>query len=436
MSSALPFPFDGYYYSPQKSYLVTDQDKTWMQVSEKGLMLHLIAEHFSRVVEPGQTLSGVEKMILRIQNERNVVYAGPLAGYDAGMHVQGGYKVLVTHSPTYVKAAPGDWPLLRGIINGMFTTPEIDQAPFFHLWLKVSDESFVSKKFIPGPLLGLAGPGKSFKTFLGCVVTVILGGRAASPHRYMMGNTSFNSEFMGSEVLIIDDEHGSKDLRSRRNIGNHIKTMLFKEHQSGHGKKSNAFTLYPFWRMIFLLNDEPENLMVLPPIDESLEDKIILLKVKKSASAELLTSPSEKSAFWAKILQEIPAYLYWLRHEFKAPEGFLIDSRTGVINYKNPDLLSQLTALSPESTMDSLCNSVLFEEPVNSSNKEWNGSAEEVQRNLCNSDFRCEAMKLLSWNNATGTYLGRLAKLYPDNYVPYKKGDVRLWKIVKRSSFK
>jgi hypothetical protein len=38
--------------------------------------------------------------------------------------------------------------------------------------------------------------------------------------------------------------------------------------------------LKPFWRLSITLNDEPENLLILPPLDESLGDKIMLLRAQ------------------------------------------------------------------------------------------------------------------------------------------------------------
>ena len=48
-----------------------------------------------------------------------------------------------------------------------------------------------------------------------------------------------------------------------------------------HAKNRQAMTLKPFWRVSISCNDEPESLMILPPIDESLSDKVIIFQAKK-----------------------------------------------------------------------------------------------------------------------------------------------------------
>lgn len=55
------------------------------------------------------------------------------------------------------------------------------------------------------------------------------------------------------------------------------------ETQSCHAKNRQAITLTPLWRLTISLNDEPESLLTLPPLDNSLEDKVILCKGEKHA---------------------------------------------------------------------------------------------------------------------------------------------------------
>ena len=106
----------------------------------------------------------------------------------------------------------------------------------------------------------------------------MLGGRAAKPTEYMSGRTPFNADLFAAEHLMIEDEYGSTDLRTRREFGARIKDITVNDVQSCHAKNRwQAISLRPFWRLSISLNDEPENLMVLPPVDESLSDKLMLL---------------------------------------------------------------------------------------------------------------------------------------------------------------
>jgi hypothetical protein len=60
-----------------------------------------------------------------------------------------------------------------------------------------------------------------------------------------------------------------------------LKQFTANEGVQHHAKNRQAMTLKPFWRVSISCNGEPESLMILPPIDESLSDKVIIFQAKK-----------------------------------------------------------------------------------------------------------------------------------------------------------
>jgi Domain of unknown function (DUF3854) len=83
----------------------------------------------------------------------------------------------------------------------------------------------IGRKFRVGQALTLAGPKDCGKSLLQDLFTVMFGGRAAKPHRYMSGTTPFNGELFGSEHLVMEDDEPSTDIRARRNFGTKIKEI-------------------------------------------------------------------------------------------------------------------------------------------------------------------------------------------------------------------
>src|SRR5439155_7072976 len=126
----------------------------------------------------------------------------------------------------------------------------------------------------PRKLMGLAGSRNYGKSLLQSLFTLILGGRSAKPFRYMSGATQFNAELFGAEHLMIEDEHSSTDIRARRTFGAQIKQFTVNKTQSCHDKKCRALMLSPFWRISLSVNDEPEAMMVLPPMSDSEQDSL------------------------------------------------------------------------------------------------------------------------------------------------------------------
>jgi hypothetical protein len=244
----------------------------------------------------------------------------------------------------------------------------------------------------------------------------------------MMGLTSFNADLFEAEHLAMEDEHASIDLRARRHFGSQIKTVTVNEFQRCHGKHQKGSMLPPFWRLTISLNDEPENLMVMPPIDDSLEDKIMLSKASRAAMPMPTDTQEQRAAFWNKLLMEVPAFLDYLVSWNIPPE--LACPRFGIKHFHHPDLLAAIDTLSPEYRLLNLIDGELFASYCSDS---WQGSAEQLERELCSEGSKCrmEARKLFQFSTACGVYLGRLHKKYPNRVERHRDSASRTWTIHK-----
>jgi hypothetical protein len=305
-----------------------------------------------------------------------------------------------------------------------------DQTPYFWGWLAWAYQSLRAGTFYPGQALAIAGPRECGKSLLQQLITVILGGRAAKPYQYMVGATPFNSDLFWAEHLAVEDEVASSDLRSRRAFGAQLKQFAACLDQRCHGKGREPVMLRPFWRLSITLNDEPENLMVLPPLDDSIEDKIIILRAVRRPLPMPADSPAAKAALWAKFMAEVPALCRWLLDYQIAPEHR--SDRYGVAHYHDHEICSALYALSRESHLWEMISEVVIDGP---GLEDWHGSADELTRLLTAADSPCAraARELLTWPGACGTYLGRLAKRHPSVIVARREGHEqrRMWTIKK-----
>jgi len=91
----------------------------------------------------------------------------------------------------------------------------------------------------------------------------------------------------------------------------------------------------------------PENLQVLPPLDESIKDKLILLKAYGNPMSMPTRSPEEWAAFWQRRVSELPAFLYYRTAEFRIPDH-LRSGRYEITHFHHPDLVAAIDALSPD----------------------------------------------------------------------------------------
>ena len=136
----------------------------------------------------------------------------------------------------------------------------------------------------------------------------------------------------------------------------------------------------------------------------------------------------QTAAFAATLRQELPAFIHWLMNEFVIPEA-LENDRCGIQHWHHPELLAAIRELSPHARLLSLIDKELFH--ARNLKLPWEGTADELEHTLTGSlsEVRQETAKLLCWNNACGTFLGRLTKDVPERIKSARTPTVRKWVI-------
>lgn len=413
-----------FYDEATKEYLLPIKEG-WLRINETSCRRHLKANGISPSKPDDALISPLDVTLNYIQVSNNVCYAGPLAGHKAGLYTDSGARVLVTSSPKLIEAKKGEWKTFRSFIERMLDGPDCKQSPYLFGWLKVALDNLKNGGGTPGQALVIAGGAGCGKSLLQNIITEILGGRQAKPYQYMIGETTFNGDLFGAEHLMVEDEAASSDLRIRRRFGAEIKSFTVNEMVRYHPKGKAAISLRPLWRLSITLNDEPENLMVLPPLDESLEDKVILLHaVWQPLPTNTL---AERKAFREKLTSELPAFIDWLE-SWKIPQE-LVSPRFGIKHYHHPELISAIQQLTPEMKLWGMIETELF-----TSGDEWKGTSLELALKLKSdcSSVKSEAKQLLAFYNTCGTYLGRLANSMPECVIEDRKSAKRRDWIIRK----
>jgi len=240
----------------------------------------------------------------------------------------------------------------------------------------------------------------------------------------MSDSTQFNADLVGAEHLAVEDDAPTRDIRTRRAVGNAIKTMLYADVQSLHAKGVDAVNLEPRWALSFSLNDEPENLAVIPPIDESLKDKMIIL-LARSVPRHVPSGMTERQWLEDVLKRELPAFLFSVDSAI-VPED-MRDPRSGVAGWQHPDVLDALNAISPEERLLEMIDGLGFD-PVRVGSI-WVGSALSLEGDL-RGKYASEVGRMTERNpGAIGLYLGRLSVRHPKRIVRRRTGANNLWRI-------
>jgi hypothetical protein len=251
----------------------------------------------------------------------------------------------------------------------------------------------------------LAGPPGCGKTFFQWLITQFFGGRSAKPYRYMTGGTTFNEDLAYAEHLPMGDVAASYQITARKAFASQIKEFCVEPEMSIHGKNKMAITLPTFRRLTISINDEPEHLLIIPPIDNDMVNKIMLLKCSEA------TLHKDRNVNQREFLGELPNLAAFLQ-DWKIPKA-IQDVRFGVKAYQHPELLRVVTESSPETTLLTIIDDVIWTDDDEMS---WRGNAEQLKVTLLQSKHNSTISRLLDWPSACGTYLARLKTKFPTRF--------------------
>jgi len=423
-----------HYDNFKRAYLLKNARGVYAPLGEAQFKRHLRGQGYKAKPDQHELTSDAEEYMMELINEHDVDYSGALAGRMCGIHEFDGHRVLITSEPTLINAVEGKWPLIHKILSGLFenSDDDIDQITHVMGWLKWSYESLIKStkdgENNPGQALVLTGPSDIGKSFLQKIITVMLGGRSARPYQFMTEGTPFNSDLFGSEHLMIDDEQRSTDNKARRSFGVKIKNFTASaEGQRCHGKGANPIMLKPFWRVTISVNDDPENLKMLPPMqEESIKDKLIVTKCRAFPMVMADASRAEREA---AVLAELPAFCHALT-EWEIPQTHK-GSRWGIAPFCHPEVAESMLGMEAEGRLLDMVDAVVL---IGVDQYEWHGPATELLEKLLDdsSHYGSEARKRYQWGGASliGRHLSRLEKQLPERFHKrHATGNISEWVI-------
>ena len=382
------------YYAGRGGYAI-ESEGVYIPLSETAVGQHLR--------KAGVKKGEVSDLLCDIRTQNFVAYIGPVAGYQAGLHISedNNRPFLVTTGPTLIEGAEGDWSFLRGFFAELFGGGEQHDAVM--AWLRQARRNLIAGKRRPLPAAVLVGPRNCGKSLFIEVARLVVGGRSAPAFAALSGLSSFNADIIGAELLTIDDEIASKDHRARTALAQGIKKHFFAANVRAEAKGRDAVTLRPVQAVVIAVNDEPEHLQVLPMLDDSVADKISLFACQRAS----LDGQDDRDTIAQLVRKEMPAFVHYL-DQSEHPAS-LRDKRTGCAAWQHPDVVEALQSISPEERMRELmqqCDAIT--EAIQTQGS-WRGSAADLERLLCDNSITGHAARALFRHTSTcGTYLGRL----------------------------
>lgn len=404
------------YFDPRGSYWVKTSDDRFISLdksdAKQELDRHGLADE---KYEPN--LTKAESVLWRARHFGNVKYSGPVAGFRAGpLDLDSGERVLVTSESRFWKVKPktGRITFFEQVVETLFDGGH-DHALS---WLSCAVKSLERGDFSPAPMLALVGDAGCGKSFFQYFITELLGGRVAKPYAWLAGRTNFNEDLAQAEHLSIEDESASTDIRTRRTFGAGIKQLAVNRDLHVNGKGKLALTLPTFRRITASLNADGDHILILPPMDDSIKDKVSLHRVKQ---AKLFDDRLENVA---AIKKELPAIIAFLK-SYRVPPA-LRCTRYGAVAWHDKEILATLEESQPETKLLSIIEAV----DLVQSSEGWTGTATELEDVLARGTMASQAAKLFYYPAACGAYLSKLATRYPERIKFSRTGAAREWQIL------
>lgn len=385
---------DYYYLGDGGKYYMQSNSEAWISLNRTSLTNQLIRQGFRAKKVEGEALSPTDAIITDIEMDKSIEAAMKGAsGRHAGYYEENGFRFLVLKSPRFIKPRKGGWPTIKKLYEHMFGHAPL-QLDVWYGWLSQSAKDLRNggrrrALFSPAQMVNVVGGANSGKTLnLKYILPYVFGGRAADADSLFCDQgAAFNSDLFQSELLFLDDSDVLQpDYKFRAKFGERIKSYTVGAGGSYHQKFGDKVGVQPWWRIIRMMNAEPTTIATLPPLEDGIADKLILLKTQ-SMDGGLIdnTAPGWFDPVRDAIEAELPAFLHFLLEEYRIPQHVQDPSkRYAVMSYHNPDILALLNEDSAEASLihkidTEAANAMFFETFAEDAGATpWEGTAQEL----------------------------------------------------------
>lgn len=342
--------------------------------TKEDLKLHLKLKGVSDIAPKGQETSPVDHAIGRIQSTRRVKGAGPflychdkVVWHMGRPYVNTSMVRPIEPIPDTVKWGRG-FPWLAKYLTNLLADRD-EQFDVFQAWVAHFYHQALAGHPSTGMALILAGPTSIGKNFLGTAVLGQLFGGCRDASDYVLGNDQFNSSLSDTPLWTLHDAALSDD-RTRDAFSQNLKRVVANRELIVRAMYREGVNLPWNGRILITMNLDPESLRMVPNMEISNLEKLLLLKGR---AAGMDRFPTDE-----EIRVELPHYGAWLR-DYVIPAE-LASERFGVKHWHHPELYEAAQAESGTAgayELIDLFRSQLFE-GLSPKEKEWRGTVTDL----------------------------------------------------------
>jgi hypothetical protein len=391
-----------------KEWYVRNSTEEWVPLGIEAVRRFLISSGLNPDTKKGEDMSDVDTVIHHIEMNVLTDFIGRYSGYlkSGDVLLKSGDRLLVPRNRTLPIVAPGDPTDILNFFGGAL--PDQDQYHAFLGWQQSSVQRLREDppgQWGPGQAVCLIGDTDTGKSTVQRLITGFLAGREANPARYFTGGSTFNGELAEAEHWAISDPTWS-DVKERKRFAKSFKNAVADSMTAIEPKYNQTVNVPIYKRISISLNKDEDSISVLPLMDKSYLEKLMILDCERSKY-----TPNAKNfnSWTKKIAAATPAFLHYLLYEYKLPEH-LFESRYGA-QYRNSRWEPKFqapTSEDKERIIDEIVVKVLFSPMPKNEPETRTVSTTDLHQKLFNKDsiYRQTALDSSIPNNPA--YLGRM----------------------------
>jgi len=357
------------YWYDGKNYLIEDEIGGFILAGKEEAFLDLQARHeISNQRGRRDILSEAQRALFQIHTTKRVEAAVPFV-FDRNrvVHFEGKrYFNTARIKPMTPHEKKGGWgenfPFIAKWADTMFGE---EQLPWELSWLAYAYQNALKGSPKKGQCHILVGPSNCGKTMWNTKLLPGLFGGHMKCSEYLVGKTDFNDHLFECGFWTVDDEAGSTG-DSHVQFSSRIKEFVANDTFVVNAKFRKSGRVFWCGRMGITLNNDPVSMRMLPDLDMSTRDKLMIFSC----------NPFDGFTrdFKDRVLAELPHFAAWLEtHEI--PDE-MTDVRFGVKAYICEDVNSTAQADSRYSHIQEILD--IFRDRQLDEGDEWQGTCSEL----------------------------------------------------------
>lgn len=329
------------YFDDKNFFVFNAANGQWMPENKENTLNELLVTRGlgkDSGKKAGRKHSEIDEAVAYIRHHHRVAGAAPFAFYPKGLMKWNGSTYLNTHTREVLQPAKTgvwgeDFPWLSMFLDQFFALPE--QKVYFLSWLSRFYKGCYNRTPKSGQSMFIAGPVNSGKTFLNrAIISPLMGGHAEAKD-WLLGKANFNSQLFESAYWPIDDGSVGTSAQMHRYFSEMVKVLAANRDMESHAKFGKPCQVGWQGRLGVTCNTDAESLRILPQLDISILEKLMLFRAASRSIAFL--SEEEMDAI---IKRELPFFARFLLDYVIPEECRDEDPRFGVRAYHDKELVS------------------------------------------------------------------------------------------------